>query len=234
MYNIFVSTLLSIIIIASAMASNAQSLEKLTPVSDPFEYQNKYYPVSVGNYWKMLYLTPMGNDKYGTLGHYEYRIIEYTFEEIYFGDSLAYIPVYKKESKYFRPNYSVYESVSYTYLIKTNEGIIEFKKPPRNNKIKPFIFIPSDSSYDYLSLELTGKSIERGIELKTRFWEMNTLRINYRDKDNLGGFYYSIDKGHVYTQFFYKDNNSNYQTNFSDNETFEPSSEFILSELKIE
>ena len=234
MFNLFVSALFSIIIIASTIVTNAQSLEKLTPVSDPFEFKYEFYPLSVGNYWRMLYITPKGNDKYEIVGRYEFKIIEYIFNEIYFGDSLAYIPVYKKESKFYRPNSSVYESVSYTYLIKTNEDIIECKKPPNNNKIKPFIFIPTDSSYDYLSLELTGKTIERGIELKTRFWEMSTIVINYRDKDNLGGFYYSKDKGHVYTQFFYKKDDSNYQTNFSDKDTFEPGSEFILSEFKIE
>jgi hypothetical protein len=77
-------------------------------------------------------------------------------------------------------------------------------------------------------------TIDRDIELKTRFWSMNTIRINYKDKDNLGGFFYSKDKGHVYTQFFYKKRSSHFQTNFQETEEYEPGSEFILSEFKIE
>jgi hypothetical protein len=182
----------------------------------------------------MLYLAKENKDNYGLVGRYEYRITEYTFEEIYFGDSLLYIPVFKKENKFFRPDAKEYESINYTYLIKTNEGIIECKKPAKDNRIKPFIFIPNDSSYDFLSQSLTGMTIDRNVELKTRFWEMSTIKINYKDKQNIGGFFYSKDKGHVYTQFFYNKMPSPFQTNILETDEYEPGSEFILSEFKIE
>ncbi len=237
MYKLLVSTLFAFIILAAETTTNAQSLQFLTPVSDPFDYQNEYYPITVGNYWQMLYLAKEGKDNYGLVGRYEYKILEYTFEEIYFGDSLEYVPVFKKESKFFRPNSDVAEIVNYSYLIKTYQGIVECRKPPSNNKIKPYVFIPSDSSYDFLSQSLTGMTIDRDIELKTRFWEMNTIRINYKDKDNLGGLFYSKDKGHVYTQFYYKNRSSNYPNKFIEGLEeidYEPISEFILSEFRIE
>lgn len=234
MYHLIVSTLFTFTLLSSVVSSNAKGLPFLTPVSDPFEYQNEYYPITVGNYWQMLYLSVNGGNNIELKGRYEYRIIEYTFEEIYFGDSLMYVPVFKKESKFFRPNSEEAETVTYTYLIKTYQGIIESVKPPVDNWIKPYLFVPSDSSFDYLSYDLTKKTIERNVELKTRYWEMSTIRISYKDKDNLGGFFYSINKGHVYTQFFYKKSPSSYQTNIYEKETFEPASEFILSEYKIE
>jgi hypothetical protein len=230
MFNLFVSALFSIIIIASTIVTNAQSLEKLTPVSDPFEFQNEYYPITVGNYWKFIYLSLDDDENMVIKGHIEYRITEYTFEEIYFGDSLEYVPLFKLESKYLGSNAKEYDNTEYSYLIKTYQGIIVCMEPAIDKKIKPYHFIPCDSSYDFLSLSLTGMTIERDVELKTRFWEMNTIRITYKDKQNIAGFFYSKDKGHVYTQYLNKKRLSHFKVT----ETYEPGSEFILSEFKIE
>ena len=234
MYRLQILVLLSIITLAFVSVSKAQSLEKLTPVDNPFEFQNEYYPITFGNYWKMFFLSMENGGNTELKGHYEYRITDYTFEEIYFGDSLIFVPIFQKESKFFRPESNDYEIISISYLIKTNEGVIECLKPPIEKRIKPYVFIPTNSSYDYLSYVLTGFTIDRNVDLKTRYWEMNTIRINYKDKQNIGGFFYCKDKGHVYTQFFYKKMPSQFQTNFQETEKYEPGSEFILSEFKIE
>lgn len=197
---------------------------RLTPVENPFEFQNEYYPITVGNYWRMTSVGPFRDTNYALNGFFEHRIIEFKYEDIYFGDSLVRIPVFKKENKFFKLHEKEYDEVKYSYLIKTKEGVIECIKPPSENKIAAHLFIPTDSSYDELSFAVTGRNIVRGVELKTKLWDMNTVRINYDDEYNIGGMYYSKNRGHVYTKFYKKP--------YMKNER--PFVEFVLSKIQIE
>lgn len=196
MYNIFVSSLLSIIIIASAMASNAKSLEMLTPVEDPFEYQNDYYPLTVGNYWKMGHYKEIVRGKLTLVGNYIINVLDYSFEEIYFGEELQYLPIFRIEKQYI-PLDSSETSITYQYAIKTEEGVIVSNEKPKDNKIEPYFFIPSGESKDELSVKLTNKPIGRETEVTTPFYKIKGIRIEITE-DNIGGtILFAKNKGHV-------------------------------------
>ena len=211
------------ITIVSSCATYVKLDKRLTPVEKPFEFQNEYYPISVGNYWRMVSVAPFKDTSFALNGFFENRIIEYKYENIYFGDSLVNVPVFKKENKFFKLKEKKYDEVIYSYLIKTKEGIIESLRPPSDNMVNMYLFIPTDSSYDELSFELTGKRLVRGVELQTKLWEMNTIRINYEDDDIIGGLYYSKHKGHIYTKFYYRP----YMKGLR------PYVEFVLSKIQI-
>lgn len=221
MYNLILTLLLSTMFIATSINSNSQSLGALTPVEDPYEFQNEYYPIKVGNYWKYAYYNT--SSKYITLvGYYEQTIIDYTLEEIYFGDSLYYLPVFRQEVQFISAKNNDRPEKTYTYFIQTEQGTLLLQEKPKSKRFKIFLFIPQNPSFDTYSEILTQKRITRDLKVKTKSWEFDCMKIELITKENSGGYYYSPKYGHVMSQFYSKDKFG-----------LSPRSEFVLLEYKI-
>lgn len=110
-------------ILLGSCALNQSGLGQLTLVDDPFSYQNSFYPLSVGNYWKMGYYKEIKDGELFLQGHYVINVLDYTYQEIYFGYELKYLPVYRIEKQYI-PLGSSETTTTYQYAIKTLEGIV--------------------------------------------------------------------------------------------------------------
>lgn len=104
----------------------------------------------------MAYYTFDSDNKSKFKIYFHQTIVDYTFREIYFGDSLYYVPVFRQKIESRYPSKTIAEQISYHYLIKTKQGILISIKEPKFKKFKTHIFIPQDSSYDTLS-EIVAK-----------------------------------------------------------------------------
>lgn len=216
-----VALILSILLISFSL-STSNDLSELTPVEDPFEFQNEYYPITVGNYWKMAYYTIDSDYQSKFKVYFNQTIIDYTFHEIYFGDSLYYLPVFRQKVESRPLSKTMDKQISYNYLIKTKQGILISTEEPKFKKFKTRIFIPQDSSYDSLSEIIAQMKIVRDVNVNTGTWELNCLKIEWIGEGDLGNYFYSKGLGHVLTQHFRIIGNK-----------ARPSTQFILEEYLI-
>lgn len=210
-------------ILLASCAINQTGLEKLTPVKDPFSHQNPYYPLSVSNYWKMGHYKEVNNGELILQGHYLINVLDYKFQELYFGKRIEYLPVFRIEKQYI-PLESSDTTITYQFAIKTSEGVLVSNSEPKDKIIEPFLFIPSGWTKDKLSKELTNKSIFRKVEVTTAFFEMTCMRVEIMENNIGGSILFAKDKGHVVSLLY-----DNYPQN-----TTRMDNQIVLVEYKVE
>jgi len=176
--------------------SKENNLESLTIEEDPEEYIVDYYPLTVGNYWKMIHFSQLTEGELTKVGEYQKRVANLMYYEIYFGDELLVTPVYTIQSKYIEYK-SQDTSVSFQYAVETSEGVLVSNKEPLDSTIVPYLFIPDGWSDDEIAQKLTGNIIERKVKVDSPFGKMTCMKIQVMQGDKSGSLLFQSGQGHV-------------------------------------
>jgi len=152
------SVVLIFLITIMSSCGSVNYLNKLTLVDDPFEFQNPYLPINIGNQWtyEIRVVNIMGN--LATAGILEFEVLDYIYVDYFLGDSLVYGPLFRLAG----------ETLDITgkkvnkeegFIIKTNQGIIHLAKMPKDSILTDFRFIPHSSEYMDLFPRLHSASV---------------------------------------------------------------------------
>jgi len=176
--------------------SKENNLEGLTIEEDPEEYIVDYYPLTVGNYWKMIHFSQLTDGELTKVGEHQKRVANLMYYEIYFGEELLVTPVYTIQTQYI--DYELQDtSVSFQYAVETSEGVLVSNKEPLDSTIVPYLFIPDGWSDDEIAQKLTGNIIERKVKVDSPFGKMTCLKIQVMQGDKSGSLLFQIGQGHV-------------------------------------
>jgi hypothetical protein len=144
-------------------------LNNLTLVENPIEYQNPYFPLSVGNQWSYDIMKPdeLGNMVFS--GNLEFRVVDYSYKEFYLGDSLVNTLLFRIEGEMKDEN-GVDNFTQDSYALKSKEGITFLLEPNEDKEVEVIRFVPQSPDYFHLFKEINTASI-----LNDNFISINPL-----------------------------------------------------------
>ena len=158
-----------LIILSFGSCASVYDLKNLTLVENPLEYQNPYFPLTVGNQWtyEIMKQDELGNMVFS--GNLEFRVADYSYREFYLGDSLVNAMLFRIEGEMLDENGTndfTYDS----YALKTEEGITFILEPNEELEVEVIRFVPRSPDYFHLFKEINTASI-----LKDNFISVNPL-----------------------------------------------------------
>ncbi|MFN3195324.1 MAG: hypothetical protein ACE364_05175 [Chlorobiota bacterium] len=176
--------------------SKENNLGELSVEDDPEEYVLDYFPLTVGNYWKMIHFSQLTEGELTRVGEYQKRVVNLMYYEIYFGEELLVTPVYTIQNKYIE--YETQDtSINFQYAVETSEGVLVSNKEPLDSTIVPYIFIPDGWSDDIIAQKITGNIIERKVKVDSPFGKMTCMKIQVMQGDRSGSLLFKSGQGHV-------------------------------------
>lgn len=185
-----IPVLIYLIFILSLTSIRANDLSELTPVEDPFEFQNEYFPLDIGNKWN---LSTNGRNiigKMNQLGSNQLEVESYVFYEIKFGDSLYYLPVYIINASSYKND--ILLSTKKTFFIKTIQGLAVLESEPKDGEVKLMYMIPTNKDYDSICEDIIDNRIKR-----------ETITFQEREVEKVS-IIFTLDYGYKFTISFLK------------------------------
>lgn len=148
------------ILILTSCSAYDKATDNLTPVDNPMEYQNAYYPVEIGEINKFNHYVIEDSVK-KFIKRSEREVVDYRDSDIRLGRRILNIPVFRiKERNYINDSLV---SEQEEYLIKTKEGIVFTQYLNDKKNIRLFQFIPSLPSYTALGADLSDGEVSYNV-----------------------------------------------------------------------
>ena len=145
----------AMVIIGVLLLTNCSAYDSatdlLTPVDNPLEYQNDFFPIEVGTIYKYNKYS-LKDSQLVLTSRVVSEVTEYRDSRVRLGRRILNIPVFRLIQKEFKIDSTL--SVKEEYYIKTKEGIVITPLLSKTRNLEMSEFIPSSPTFDPIREDL--------------------------------------------------------------------------------
>ena len=162
-YNSIVNTVLFLvgIVILTSCSVYDSATDILTPVDNPMEYQNDFFPIEVGMIYKYNKYS-IKDSQLVLTSRVVREVTDYKDSKVRLGRRILDIPVFRLKQKEFENDSMITDTEE--YFIKTKEGIVITPVLSKNRNLEMYEFIPSSKAFDSIREDLINWDVLDDIE----------------------------------------------------------------------
>ncbi|MFA7326729.1 MAG: hypothetical protein WC121_08700 [Candidatus Kapaibacterium sp.] len=197
-YNNLIKTVLFIIgiVILTSCSVYDKATDLLTPVDNPMEYQNVYFPINVGII-KTYNVYSIEEGELQFKNKTEREVIDFRDSDVRIGSREFNLPVFRLKTRIFEADSLVSEDEE--YLIKTKEGIAISNYLTKKHSVKFFELIPSSSKYVSVRDGFCYGEVLFNVKFAPYLKDGDYMQIKYAMKINFStittNYYFSKENG---------------------------------------